>query len=255
MNLDLEFLKKSLIGTTVPKPISGTLSGHAAGEPFDKHVYDFLKNKFPGETFRQYEFLNDLYLKNQAITSPIDRALLVEPPALSFLLNRGFAAINNWSPKNLFEEKQNDTADIVIIKNKSFHLIDVKTFNKVKDGQPPNIISAYKLAKMCRYMLEAKVFDSHDITYVGITWELEKSELKCIDVFIKKLFKIDPRNLYINWAAALQIQFHVEKIDQSYTESVENWCSDYLNNFVKRADARTDIMIEKFDKPFRKFLK
>jgi hypothetical protein len=33
-------------GTSVPKPLSGTLSGHAAGEPFDKHVYTEIKKQF-----------------------------------------------------------------------------------------------------------------------------------------------------------------------------------------------------------------
>jgi type II restriction enzyme len=38
-------LIKKVKGTSVPKPLSGTLSGHAAGEPFDKHVYkEIYKN-------------------------------------------------------------------------------------------------------------------------------------------------------------------------------------------------------------------
>lgn len=58
MNIvNFEHIKKSVIGTSVPKPISGTLSGHAAGEPFDKHVYNEKKKN----TFRQYEYLNDLF--------------------------------------------------------------------------------------------------------------------------------------------------------------------------------------------------
>ena len=60
MNIDIKFLEKELVDTTVPKPVSGTLSGHAAGEPFDKHVEHFIKKRYPQETFRQYEFLNKL---------------------------------------------------------------------------------------------------------------------------------------------------------------------------------------------------
>lgn len=44
--VNFEHIKKSVIGTSVPKPISGTLSGHAAGEPFDKHVYNETKKNF-----------------------------------------------------------------------------------------------------------------------------------------------------------------------------------------------------------------
>ena len=53
-------LKKAIINTNVPKPLSGTLSGHAAGEPFDKHAYAEIKKQFPTKTFRQYEYLNNL---------------------------------------------------------------------------------------------------------------------------------------------------------------------------------------------------
>ncbi len=38
--IDFEKLKKKIQGRSVPKPISGTLSGHAAGEPFDKLVFN-----------------------------------------------------------------------------------------------------------------------------------------------------------------------------------------------------------------------
>ena len=62
--VNYEELKKEIIGTSVPKPLSGTLSGHAAGEPFDKHIYLQIKSKFPDNTFRQYEYLNYLYSKN-----------------------------------------------------------------------------------------------------------------------------------------------------------------------------------------------
>lgn len=30
-------------GTSIPKPISGILPEHAAGEPFNKHVYNQIK--------------------------------------------------------------------------------------------------------------------------------------------------------------------------------------------------------------------
>lgn len=44
MNIvDYGSLIDKLKGSSVPMPISGTLSGHAAGEPFDKHVYNEIK--------------------------------------------------------------------------------------------------------------------------------------------------------------------------------------------------------------------
>jgi len=206
MNIDIKFLEERLVGTTVSKPVSGTLSGHAAGEPFDKHVYHLIKEHYPEETFRQYEFLNKLYLNNSQAVSASDRLNLITPPALAFLLNRGKDTTKDWSPSHLFEEKQDDTADILVIHDNFFNIIDVKTFNIAKNGQPPNIISAYKLAKMCEFMLNTNNFTSHDISYVGITWEIDGENLKCTKALTKELFKTNPAKLYINWAAAMQIQ-------------------------------------------------
>jgi len=47
MIINYKNLRKTVKGTSVPKPLSGTLSGHAAGEPFDKHVYSEIKKQFP----------------------------------------------------------------------------------------------------------------------------------------------------------------------------------------------------------------
>lgn len=56
--VDFKTLLERMKGATVPKPLSGTLSGHAAGEPFDKAVYANLKRMYPSKIFRQYEYLN-----------------------------------------------------------------------------------------------------------------------------------------------------------------------------------------------------
>lgn len=255
MNIDIKFLEKELVGTTVPKPLSGTLSGHAAGEPFDKHAYRFIKERYTEKTFRQYEFLNKLYSDNLKAVSVEDRWSLIKIPAVSFLLDRGKNATGEWSPSNLFVEKQNDTADILVIEKEFFNLIDVKTYNVARNGQPPNIISAYKVAKMCALMLDTGKFASHDISYVGITWEIDGENLKCTRASAKQLFKTDPAGLYIDWAAAMQIQFHVETLNQSYSGTVEQWCRDYLRTFVTQANARAETMLQKFVKPFEKFLK
>ncbi|MCY4255473.1 MAG: HincII family type II restriction endonuclease [Gammaproteobacteria bacterium] len=254
MNINIGFLEEQLIHATVPRPVSGTLSGHAAGEPFDKHVYQLIKDQYVGKTFRQYELLNQLYLKNPAATLVEDRWNLIKFPALAFLLNRGKRATREWSPENLFAEKQNDTADVIVIEEGFFSLIDVKTFNLALSGQPPNIISSYKLAQMCGLMLESSIFTSHEITYVGVAWNIEGENLECVQASIKELLKADPGNLYINWAAAMQIQFHVEELDQSYTGSPASWCRDYLQKYVVGVRKRMRKMEQKFAEPFERYL-
>lgn len=152
--VDFQKLKEVMMGSTIPRPISGTLSGHAAGEPFDKHVYSLIKKDFPKSTYRQYEFLNDLYLNNPKAIGYDERKKLLKSPTLMFLLSRGKNATDNWSAENPFEEKQNDTADILVVKKAFYEIIDIKTRNLSKNAQPPNIISAYKLALLCANMIE-----------------------------------------------------------------------------------------------------
>ncbi len=249
-----EKLAEELIGTKVPKPLSGTLSGHAAGEPFDKHVYTILKNWFPDKTFRQYEYLNFLFSNNLSAIGSKERNRLFNSPTVMFLLSRGKNATDKWSLENPFEEKQNDTADILVVEDDFFEIIDIKTRNISKNAQPPNIISAYKLAQVCAKMIDNKEFDKFNITYIEIDWLLENKNLVCKDVHHISLFKTNPSELYINWAAAMQIQFHVANLEENFNGIVEKWAREYLRHFVEQAKKRADDMIERFVKPFEKYI-
>lgn len=244
-----------MIGKTVRKPLSGTLSGHAAGEPFDKLVFALIKEKFPGKTFRQYEFLNALYTSNPKATTYNERLSLIPAPALAYLLSRKPMPTLRWTTAAQFEEKQDDTADIIVQEKAFANLIDVKTYNLAKAGQAPNIISATKLAKMCALILDSKNFTSHDITYVGVTWTMSDEFLKCSKVTIKELFKANPAKLYVNWAAATQLQFHIDDLDQTYTQSTDQWCKDFIRNFVNQARSHTDKTIKKYVDPYLEYLK
>lgn len=254
MNVNYTKLAQNIKGTSVPKPLSGTLSGHAAGEPFDKHVYNEIKKQFPQNTFRQYEYLNDLFSKNPEVIGFEARQALFYSPTVMFLLSRGKNATDKWSIENPFEEKQNDTADILVVKDNFYEIIDIKTRNISKLAQPPNIISAFKLAQVCAKMLDNKEFNNFTINYFEIDWELENDKLVCKDTHFACLFKAQPNELYINWAAAMQIQFHVCDLDQTFNGNMENWAKSYLKHFVKQAKKRADDMIEKFVKPFEKYI-
>lgn len=254
MNIDYSGLSKNVIGKKIPKPLSGTLSGHAAGEPFDKFVYEELKLKYPKNTFRQYEYLNDLYTSNPKIIGFEGRSKLFNSPSVLFLLSRGKNATDKWSIDNPFEEKQNDTADILVTQGECFNIIDIKTRNLSKAAQPPNIISAFKLAQLCAKMLDNEDFDTISIDYFELDWILKKDFLECVATHHACLFKTDPNNLYINWAAAMQIQFHVADVDQSFAGDKKMWAKTYLKHFVKQAKKRAEDMIVKFVVPFEQYI-
>lgn len=253
--VNYEELKKEVIGTSVPKPLSGTLSGHAAGEPFDKRVYSQIKIKFPDDTFRQYEYLNYLYSKNSDKVGFKARQTLFNSPTVMFLLSRGKDVTDKWSIANQFKEKQNDTADMLVVKDEFFDIIDIKTRNMSKKAQAPNIISSYKLAQVCAKMIDNEEFDTFTINYIEIDWLLEDDKLVCKDAHIANLFKAKPDDLYINWASGMQIQFHVSDLEQSFLGTMEEWAKEYLTHFVTQAKKRADSMIIKFVMPFEKYIK
>lgn len=254
MIIDYHTILKQLKGATIPKPLSGTLSGHAAGEPFDKHVYNKIKQVLPNHTFRQYEYLNDLYRKNPEIIGAEARRALFDSPTVLFLLSRGKNATDKWSIETPFDEKQNDTADILVVKDGMYDMIDIKTRNLSKAAQPPNIISAFKLAQVCAKMLENKEFNSFSMYYLSVDWLLESEKLVCKSAHFASLFKTNPNTLYINWAAAMQIQFHVSELEQNFNGDMAQWAKAYLQHFVTQARKRSEDMIEKFVKPFEKYL-
>ncbi|MDY6331733.1 MAG: HincII family type II restriction endonuclease [Fibrobacter sp.] len=256
MFVNYNLLKQKIVGRGVEKPTGGTLSGHAAGEPFDKLVNQLIKEQFPNCTYRQYEYLNFLFSKNKDAKTVQARNNLFESPTLLFLLDRGKNAVEKWSVNNLFEEKQNDTADILVTKEKKFELIDVKTRNLGKKAQAPNIISAYKLAQTCAKMIDNQDFDLFDINYFQVDWRLDEKLLVCLDAHYAELFKCPPEELYINWAAAMQIQFHVDELNQNFNnETRETWARRYLKHFTTEAKRRANYMIEEFVKPFEKYLR
>lgn len=253
MQIDFVKLRLELIGSKIPRPLSGTLSGHAAGEPFDKFVYGILKAEYPENVYRQYEYLNELFSNHPHLTSYESRANLIPSKALRTVILRGKKATQDWNLNNLFEEKQDDTADIIIKNENEFILLDIKTRNLSKSAQAPNIISSKKLAFLVRDLLVEKMTDSIQIKYIELDWILEGDSLVCKEVFIADLFKEKPENLYINWAAAMQLQFHVSNLEQDFSGTNKEWCLEYLKKFALSAKKRSNDMIEQYVKPFELF--
>lgn len=254
IDFKLDFLLSSFVGKVVPRPISGTLSGHAAGEPFAKLVYEEIHSKWPNNTYMNFSYLNELYLHNPHATTCSDRFDLVNSVPLAYLLCRPKGPTQRWSPTNQFEEKQNDTADIILKDGPFCDIIDVKSYNVKLKGQPPNIISATKVAHMCKLMIDHNDYNSFDITYIGVEWIYDSKFLICSGITSKELFKTNPSNLYINWAAATQIQFHVHDLKQDYYLPKEIWVKDYLKHFVKMASERSKTIINNYVLPYQKYV-
>jgi type II restriction enzyme len=103
-------------------------------------------------------------------------------------------------------------------------------------------------------MLDNEEFDNFTITYFEIDWDLSDEKLICKDAHYAELFKAKPEDLYINWAAAMQIQFHVSDLEQDFSGDRKEWAKSYLKHFVTQAKKRANDMITKFVKPFEKYI-
>ena len=104
-------------------------------------------------------------------------------------------------------------------------------------------------------MIDNKEFNNFSINYFEIDWQLEEDKLVYKDAYFASLFKTNPFELYINWAAGMQIQFHVSDLDQDFKGTIEEWVKTYIKHYLKQVYRRSNYMIEEFAKPFEKYIK
>jgi type II restriction enzyme len=256
---NLDRVAQNLVGKEVARP--DKTMGHASGLEFEKLVHKEIVNKFPNRAFRHFELLNEIYGANSQVKSVDERYDLLGPPSLQFLLRRGKAATKSWTVKKQFEEKQNDTAETIILPNAKLRiepdrgnpsiLVDVKTQDSEKSAQAPNIISAEKIANACRISLENEKFLPFDIAYVCVKWVKKPKMLACTEAKVVTLTRIQPSELYINWVAAQQIQFHPFDVDQSFTGNGLEWARAFLETFCDQLSGR----IRKENLKLQSFLK
>lgn len=236
--MDWRDVDDKLRGNSVVRPNKkGELSGHAAGEPFSDLTFSILEN-LGYHVQKQHSYLNNLML-NGNISNKHERLSSIHVQSLAEVLWTG--RINKkWNRYEQFDYKQGDFADMLILDaDMNMNIIDVKTTNLSKRSQPPNIMSALRLANICKSMLNHEEFDRFIITYIGIGWRDHGVHLVCEDVNIIDLFKIQPASLYINFTAALQIQFKLDVVDQTFQGSKKQWCLEYIRHFIISHEERT----------------
>lgn len=215
----------------------------------EKYVFTEIKKQFNESVYTQNEYLNFLYTNKTDKKIVEAKQNLFNNPTVYYLLNQKVEEV-----ESSFEEVLDDRAYILVVKDNFYEIIDIKIRNLSKSAQSPNIISAFKLAQVCAKMIDNKEFDNFSINYFEIEWILENENLVCKDAHFASLFKCNPSSLYINWAEAMQLQFHVCDLDQEFEGSREEWTISYLKHFVTQAKKRSEDMISKFVKPFEKYI-
>lgn len=256
IRVELDHIAQSLVGTSVNRP-SGTLAGHAAGLPFEKSVHEKLVAKFPGRAYRHYELLNYIYSTNLTKQSVAERYELLGPKSLSYLLQRGASSTAAWTTTAQFTEKQDDTAESVVLPSTSpsldttkhgpVTLIDVKTQDADVKSRAPNIISAEKLLNACKIAISEGGRLSFDIVYIGVRWRKTKTTLDCVEAEAIPLVRIDPTEMYINWSAGRQIQFHPHDVKTDFSGSTLEWAVAFLNHYSSNLRTRLNKELKKLN--------
>lgn len=246
----LAAIGEQIVGRDVPRP-SGQLSGHAGGLPFEEIVHDMLVERLGDRAWRHFEALNEALISSKerlAWRSP-PSDFVFGPPDVHFLAKRGESAVRQWALDALFEEKQNDTAESIIFSDEDdqffsplVSFVDVKTQTLRTKAQPPNIISARKIADVSQIVISEGLAVHFEILYLGVKFaELDRGNqpvLVAKDARAISLMKIQPSELYINWAAATQIQFHPSTVDQSYSDSPSAWMREFLDIYCRSLERR-----------------
>lgn len=256
IRVELDHIAQSLVGTSVNRP-SGTLAGHAAGLPFEKSVHEKLVAKFPGRAYRHYELLNHIYSTNLTKQSVAERYELLGPKSLSYLLQRGASSTAAWTTTAQFTEKQDDTAESVVLpstfpsldttKHGPVTLIDVKTQDADVKSRAPNIISAEKLLNACKIAISEGGRLSFDIVYIGVRWRKTKTTLDCVEAEAIPLVQIDPTEMYINWSAGRQIQFHPHDVKTDFSGSTLEWAVAFLDHYSSNLRTRLNKELKKLN--------
>ena len=102
-------------------------------------------------------------------------------------------------------------------------------------------------------MIDNGEYDSVDFNYIEIGWRVRGEYLQCVETHYANLFSAPP-SLYINWAAGMQIQFHVSELEQTWTDSRKEWAKEYIRTFVYSAQQRCKRMQDMYVQPFLKYL-
>lgn len=220
-------------------------SGHRIATPLEEEVYDALSKTYPGLAFKQHEAVNE-YLSQAVTRDKVSDDFIFGNEAIDYLVNPGKKALSHW-PEELVPGKQSDTADIVLFSDSSLFdgsaafLIDVKSHDLGKSDQPPNIMSARKLAKVAEICLSKNIDPNFSLYYIDLGYRKKDAGVVVEDVRMVDMMKIPPldyngkgKPLYINWSAAIQVQFRPSEVSQDFELSQKDWLAIFMKNYTSQ---------------------
>lgn len=220
-------------------------SGHRIATPLEEEVYDALSKTYPGLAFKQHEAVNE-YLSQAVTRDKVSDDFIFGNEAIDYLVNPGKKALSHW-PEKIVPGRQSDTADIVLFSDSALFdgslvfLIDVKSHDFGKNSQPPNIMSARKLAKVAEICLSKNIDPNFSLYYIDLGYRKKDAGVVVEDVRMVDMMKIPPldyngkgKPLYINWSAAIQVQFRPSEVSQDFELSQKDWLAIFMKNYTSQ---------------------
>lgn len=209
--------------------------GHEVGTKLEKYSYDMLQEGLPHirrqiKTYWPHDFLNELQTFHQMRS--LDHTKITSDAWWCKLLLPGNPKNKNYMPT------QSMGADLVchygdgLADVDGVILVNVKSRNTERSGRDPNIISAYKLltyfADMCNaYPTNGRL---DEIKYWVLGFEHKSGLIQ--NAYVKDLFKLDVSKMpRVNFDSAMQIQWHVSKMDVLPDQTTRKFMSNFTKKF------------------------
>lgn len=124
-------------------------------------------------------------------------------------------------------------------------LLNAKSHNITRRSRAPNIMSAQRLLEFFNDILgKGKMINDAEYWFVGVNYDNNNDDTGEVkQIYIKDLFKIDVTKIsQINFDAAIQIQCHVEdmqEIKQSKLEFIERISNLFIETWRKHSERKT----------------
>ena len=102
-------------------------------------------------------------------------------------------------------------------------------------------MSARKLAKVAEICLSKNIDPNFSLYYIDLGYRKKDAGVVVEDVRMVDMMKIPPldyngkgKPLYINWSAAIQVQFRPSEVSQDFELSQKDWLAIFMKNYTSQ---------------------
>lgn len=198
--------------------ISGRMTGHLGGDFIEEKSQEFLADL---GAVRTHVFLNNRIQElwtSKKFRSVGDLMAYLDLQWWWQLNSRTLAQLKAYVIDGVaLEYKQQDTSDLVVVRDGTVHLINVKSHDLGRESRAPNIISTNKVLEFYEWAaslpsdLKKKTLAEAEVYFLSVSWREEADGIALKGAYVRRLSRLDVSKIpQLNFDAALQIQWHVE---------------------------------------------